>query len=703
MSDPTRGGQLPPLTGDPSQDLGPAHALPALSGDVNADLSGVVPHDFHAEYASGAMGRRMAAANARDQANLRDQQASQPGLIERAAGNVLNTFQGIPGVERLEAGAGALGSQLTSHPMDYGQSLATLRGATAQIPAPLRIGEQIVGAAPIAGFLPGGVVKGGAAYGALQGALGANQESIPGRAGQTALGGLVGGATGLLAKGAGKLASKTGLTDALGRVLRTPQATSTLEMQGGAETAPSLRNLIGETIGTQGAANRVLDARQQILDQLSGSEKSAAQTMMDHVDAYKANAKTLYEAARNTDPTVFARPEVQNLVQNPDLQPFFQEARAALSNGPNPVEVAPGIVGQPRLAPNAAPPPPTVPSGAPTSLREAIAAFQDRMAIPAQRNEGTTMQQIARGALERRSAESTLPSVRGVIGATAQEPVAARAAQVVDVPTPEEVSLVKRTLDAIARRKILQTGMSPAQAIDLGNKADALRSALHDASPEWKDADTYYSQAKNFETAFQKAYGVQKRVTASALTPGKLRSPEAVNAYVERATGPMQDVRRAGQAAGAAGRIAEDVRNMPIGTAPGQQLRGVLSPFDPAAAQVRAPAFNTPEDAQAFAQLLGRQNAEGGPPSHAPFHAYLAGHLPGVHFFGRPEMPWATGPLATSGGQELRAALAAKMASEEGRRELMAQVLRYRQGLGLLRQGQPFPGIAGVAATGIGR
>lgn len=674
-------------------EVDPLEALKALKAQQDSDPLAQLKALKARNPSPADVAQRMAAANRRDQENLSDEQASQPGYLERFATHILNAGQGIPGVEALEAGAGALGSRFTGHPMGYRESLQTLRGATGQIPTAERVGEQVVGALPATPFLPAGAIKGGAAYGALQEALSATPNTPLERGVETGLGAGLGALSGAAGKAVGKAAQKVGLTDAIGRGLR-----RTAEGPFGGASALDLANVptsrpggladLGEAIGTQGAANQVLDARQQILDRLQGSEKSAAQTMADHIDAYKAHANDFYAKAREANPLLMADPKIEPLVRHADLQPFFEEARAVTRNGAN---LTPGTTEVPRMAAGVPFEPPEVPSGAPTSLREALAAFKDRSVVAAQRNQGTTMQQIARGALERRAAEASLPSVTNLQSATLQEPVAAIAQT--DVPTPEEVSLVKRTLDAIANRKIQQPGMSPLQARQLANQADALRDALHTASPEWRDADAYYSQAKNFETAFQKAFGVQGRVTESGLKPGKLKSPEAIDAYVSRASGPLQDVRRAGQAAGAASKIAEQVRNTPVGATPGEGLAGVLNPFSPSAAAQRAPAFQTPEDAVSFAQLLGRlaPDAGGGQP-----HAYLSTGLHGLHVAERAQ---GSGPLDTQAGRELRAALSAKLATDAGRRELLQQVIAARAGGRILNPLTKFLTAAPIAAT----
>lgn len=210
MSDPTRGGQLPPLTGDPSRDLAGLH-LPPLTGDPTADLGGLGDQKLHAEYRSGALAKRMAAANARDAANLADEQASTPSMpvqaLQRGAGAVLGDAQAIPGVEAGEAALGALGSHIpgltpAGGPLTYAASLAALREQTNQIPAAARVAGQVATGALAFGGLPNAVktalspAASGAIAGGLQGALGADQETPGQRVWETAKDAALGALTG---------------------------------------------------------------------------------------------------------------------------------------------------------------------------------------------------------------------------------------------------------------------------------------------------------------------------------------------------------------------------------------------------------------------------------------------------------------------------------------------------------------------------
>lgn len=142
-----------------------------------------------------------------------------PGYGERLATHVLNTAQGIPGVEAVEAGAGMLGSnrqrildllrmkmgidpkfQSDDAPLTYKQSLDALRGMTGKIPAGLRVAEQAVGSMAVPVPKGWSAAKSGGVYGATSQALAADPikdgTDLAMRAGKTALGGFIGNKAG---------------------------------------------------------------------------------------------------------------------------------------------------------------------------------------------------------------------------------------------------------------------------------------------------------------------------------------------------------------------------------------------------------------------------------------------------------------------------------------------------------------------------
>jgi hypothetical protein len=140
-------------------------------------------HDYHAEYRSGALQKRMEAANAADVV------AAQPSDDEMKAAHALNLAQGVPGMEAFQAAAGAVGSGRS-----YRESLDALRSGTEHIGGGTRAAEQFIGALPLAA-LPGSPAVAGATYGAASGAFNADPD-IENRAQRTIVGGLLGGAIG---------------------------------------------------------------------------------------------------------------------------------------------------------------------------------------------------------------------------------------------------------------------------------------------------------------------------------------------------------------------------------------------------------------------------------------------------------------------------------------------------------------------------
>lgn len=578
---------------------------------------------------------------------------SDPGLGHRFVSTVLNAGQGNPGVRALEAGAGAMGSHVIGdHPMSYRESLATLDEDTGHIPAGRRFTGRMLGGALSLPFVPGGAIKGGAVLGAADAALGADPESAVTRVAKTAGGAMLGAAGGAVLHGAGNLAQRTGMTDKVGAALRAAGSKM------GDRLGAPVQN-IGEAIGTTGAVNRLAQSRQDILDRLQGSEKGAAQTMIDHVDATKAKAKTLYDAAR-ADGNVVNDPRVMSVLGDHRVGQMFQVVRERLGLGPNDTVLQSGEAEVPRLlgAGSPQPEPPSVSSGNPASTREAIDAFQRRFAIAANRAEGTGQQQTARAALERRSAETSLPRPatslqRGIL----LEPKAAVPEIVTDLPSPEELAMTKRLLSQVIQQKFnAPQGISAAEAAQLSPLLDQLRGALHDASPAWKEADTFYAQAKNFESVFQKAYGAQVTPTASGLDPAKLKTQQAIDRLRARKAGtPIAASLDAGQQAGTAARIAEQVRHQELGPTAASAIKGsgsVINPFAPEASAYRRPAFGSTGDANDFTQLLAKTSVE---PTFGK-QTLTAGDA---------VKPWnvlsAQNPLATAKGAQARAAMASAL------------------------------------------
>lgn len=126
------------------------------------------------------------------------------------AANAANLAQGIPGMEAAEAGISSLVNR-----QPYQKTLQQIREATGGIPAPLRVGERIAGALPLAASLPMSNALQAAGSGAGLGAadvLGSadplSDYSIGERSRDALIAGGLGGVLGGAMYGAGKLAQK---------------------------------------------------------------------------------------------------------------------------------------------------------------------------------------------------------------------------------------------------------------------------------------------------------------------------------------------------------------------------------------------------------------------------------------------------------------------------------------------------------------
>jgi hypothetical protein len=231
-------------------------------------------HDYHAEFQSGALAKRMAGANARDTASAEELDDTSAGPL-RAAGQALaatgaNIAQGIPGMERAQAAIGTIGTGDT-----YGQSLDRLRKTTGKIQGPLRTAERIAGSIPLMA-VPGAralsPVAGGALLGGADQALSADEMSGGERAARTAGGAAFGAATGKLGE-----AVLTG-----GRMLLTKNPAANLLMQ-----------------------------------QAKRAE----------------SAKAMYDAALKSGQGKAITPEIQSFLADPEITPIIEQLQATSHRG----------------------------------------------------------------------------------------------------------------------------------------------------------------------------------------------------------------------------------------------------------------------------------------------------------------------------------------------------------------------------------
>lgn len=179
---------------------------------------------LHEQQAASLNSRPLAARMARENANDAEAQAvPETGYLGRLVTHVLNAAQGIPGMEAFEAGAGALGSHLTSHPLSYQESLNTLRDQTGNIGGKTSVAEKAMGGLATLPFLPANPAAAGALLGGADQALNANpNQSLLERGTRTAVGAGVGGLLGSAADKA-LTAGRAMLPKALGGVTSSAQ------------------------------------------------------------------------------------------------------------------------------------------------------------------------------------------------------------------------------------------------------------------------------------------------------------------------------------------------------------------------------------------------------------------------------------------------------------------------------------------------
>lgn len=114
--------------------------------------------------------------------------------------------QVIPGMESYQAAAGMVGSRLQGEPLSFEESRDALRSVTDNVPAPIKLAAQAPMLVKSAAALALTPAKAGAAVGAADQALSADDMSMGERAARTATGGVVGGAVGKALETGGTIA-----------------------------------------------------------------------------------------------------------------------------------------------------------------------------------------------------------------------------------------------------------------------------------------------------------------------------------------------------------------------------------------------------------------------------------------------------------------------------------------------------------------
>ncbi len=350
--------QTPPSAADKARitaNIQKMQAGGASDAEIEQYLTGVehlAPQHLTPKYSPKAI----ASINKAEQANAADEDASQPGYGERLATHVLNAAHGIPGVEAVEAGAGALGSRATNNPMNYSQALAALRSSTGNIGAGTSFAEKALGSlatAPLAAATGGSPTLTGGIYGALSGALKADPESLAQRGAETAGRGVLGGALGLagsgLFAGGSALASKAASMDGrLANALRSGLSRAT-------PTAPApdpLRALQGMDIlpaeaSTPAAAVPAAVTQQQATQQAQGpalaQAVAKAQTPQTTIGEQLAQAlaqalaKARQAAPAHEVPSIFSDADIAQGLDKP--QPNLEDLlrQSLLRRGVTPI------------------------------------------------------------------------------------------------------------------------------------------------------------------------------------------------------------------------------------------------------------------------------------------------------------------------------------------------------------------------------
>lgn len=208
-----------------------------------AEQQGPPKHDFHAEYRSGALAKRMGRENANDQETAAAADGeTQPGI----AGSLADATQAIPGVGAVQAGARAL-----VRGQSYRDAYNDIKGQTDKVPASAKIVGRVAAGIPAMAAIPGGGMLSGAIYGGADQALDANPDKgIGGRAASGAAGAVAGG---LL----GKAGEVVGL---IPRLVRSPTSSANIiarQAARGAEANAGYATALAEGQGKTGTSAAV--------------------------------------------------------------------------------------------------------------------------------------------------------------------------------------------------------------------------------------------------------------------------------------------------------------------------------------------------------------------------------------------------------------------------------------------------------------
>lgn len=267
----------------------------------------------------------------------------QGDMFDSAARHVLNTAQGIPGFEALEAFSGMLGSHLPGNkPMSYSESLKNLRETTGEIGSKTALAEKFLGGLYAMRMLPPSIAKNPVASGALLAgsdeALNADpDESLAERGVRTAAGatagGILGRAAGIVSSGVGSMFGKSAAATLLAKNAERAAAAKTLyaaaldEGQGKAATAavsnflkePDIAEIVSDLQKTRpfqsvsASDPRMLDAVykelsdraiqiRKGLDAVTPNRANSRRFGIEDIDAAKQRLLNALEASGKTPP-----------------------------------------------------------------------------------------------------------------------------------------------------------------------------------------------------------------------------------------------------------------------------------------------------------------------------------------------------------------------------------------------------------------
>jgi hypothetical protein len=579
---------------------------PSLDEIVAADPLG----KLHADYRSGALAKRVKRENVSEAERL----AAEPGALE-TLGQVPETLAaGLPGGKLLISG----GRKLLNPRQPFAEIQADVNRETSDVPYASAVGR-VAGALPAAALAgPLGLVKGGMAFGAAEGLLGNEPDTSPtGRVGNAAWGAGVGALTGGALKGAGRIATKAGLTDLLSR--------------GVDKIAPNL----SARIGTPGQVNKALMAEEELLAPVGGGGTGAGGQALARADAKIAQAAKDYGLARQ-DTRALEDPRLTQLMADPRVQPVFEAVAKLRETAGTPL---------PRVE---------TPAEVPMALR--------KMGVSPERWKELNSPEF----IASRKAQGINPVTRTGVDILPDELKGAEKG--VELPDPAALHLVKRILYKVASGgKDSRLPLSQEQAAALTPVVDEVRATLHSVSPAWKTADVNYADAMGQQQGFQRGLDLFTKAKAPSGKAVLRESTESVQRWLTTPLNASESAeamasRTAAFREGAKAAVVRAGRNVPLD----KGLRSLLStkPLTPSpnTQALRSLMFQSPKESAAFENRLAtaRGEAMSTPatsryvePPVGKYHAIRAG-MRGL--IGEPDL------LATPRGQQMVAAAQASPA-----------------------------------------